>query len=559
MIGTIRRHQKWLWAIIITVTIISFVVFFSPTSNMGPSAPTEYGTMNGRSIRRDEFIDAYHEAQLRYFFSNREWPDEVDNPRQRGFDINREARSRLFLIDKLKEFNIYVGDEVVAQRIAELFQDRDTRSFRPEGYERFVKERLGPKGISKKDLHRFLRHEVGIQQLVSVIGLPGRLVTTNEAIALFQTENEQLATQAGFFSTSNYLAKVIPDPRAIGEFYTNRQALYRFPNRMQLNYVKFEITNFFAHADQKIAEDTNLTFKIENFYQQQGTDAFKNAADQVLTAEAAKEKIKSDIRRDYALIEARRKANEFATELFDLSPARAENLTSLAAKHNLMVQETPPFAQRESPPNLKVPEQFNKVAFNLTEQEPFGIPVVAEDGVYVLALKRKVPSELPPFEVIREQVTSGYLNYHASALARQAGSNFVERATNALAQSKPFEVICQEANVPLETPPLFSITTRSLPEIEKRVSLNEFKSVALALTPGHLSPFVPTREGGFVLYLKAKVPVTADKIKSDFPDFLRDLRLTRQYQVFNEWFRKEADKAKVFPPEAPAPGPEGGG
>ena len=30
MFGTIRRHQKWLWIAVSTVTIISFVAFFSP-------------------------------------------------------------------------------------------------------------------------------------------------------------------------------------------------------------------------------------------------------------------------------------------------------------------------------------------------------------------------------------------------------------------------------------------------------------------------------------------------------------------------------------------------
>src|ERR1700682_4350617 len=100
MIGTIRRHQKWLWAIIITVTIISFVVFFSPTSRMGSGrSHAQYGTLNGHPIRREEYIVAYHEPQLRYFFTNREWPEEDAKGRQRGFDMNRETRSRLFLID----------------------------------------------------------------------------------------------------------------------------------------------------------------------------------------------------------------------------------------------------------------------------------------------------------------------------------------------------------------------------------------------------------------------------------------------------------------------------
>jgi len=47
MFGTIRKHQTWLWAIIITLTIISFVIYFGPQSRVsqgradrGPAAPS---------------------------------------------------------------------------------------------------------------------------------------------------------------------------------------------------------------------------------------------------------------------------------------------------------------------------------------------------------------------------------------------------------------------------------------------------------------------------------------------------------------------------------------
>lgn len=557
MIGTIRRHQKWLWAIIITVTIISFVVFFSPTSKMGSGRTAEYGTLNGETIRRDQYLAAYREAQLRYFFTNREWPDENASGRQRGVDMNRETRARLLLIQKLKEFKMEAGDDAVAQRISELFQDRDSRTFRIEAYQRFVKERLNPKGISEVDLQRFLRHEVGVQQLIAVVGLPGRLVTTNEALTLFSSENEQFATQIAFLSASNYLGQVTADPKSIGEFYTNRQALYRLPNRLQVNYVKFDVTNFFPFADQKMLEDTNLTAKIQGFYQQQGPQSFKDPAGNPLPPAFAQEKIKADIRREYALIEARRKANAFASELFDIVPPRVENLPALAARHNLPVLETAPFSQRETPPGLKVTEQFTKVAFNLSDQEPFGPPVLAEDGVYVVGLKQKIPSELPPFEAIQEKVSSDFGNFQAAQLARQAGSNFLAQATNATAQGKTFEAVASELQVNVQSLPLFSLATRSLPGVEDKINLNELKSVVSTLTPGKISGFMPTRDGGFVLFLKERVPVSPGQIEKEFPEFLQDLRMSRQYQVFNEWFRKEAEKARILGdasgPSGPAP------
>src|SRR6266446_4095535 len=53
MFGTIRRHQTWLWAVIITITIISFVIFFGPQSRFnssGRETSVYYGSINGQPV-----------------------------------------------------------------------------------------------------------------------------------------------------------------------------------------------------------------------------------------------------------------------------------------------------------------------------------------------------------------------------------------------------------------------------------------------------------------------------------------------------------------------------
>ena len=60
MFGTIRKHQTWLWAIIITVIIISFVWFFSPYTKMHDSGgrSVNFGSIYGRKITEENFIHA---------------------------------------------------------------------------------------------------------------------------------------------------------------------------------------------------------------------------------------------------------------------------------------------------------------------------------------------------------------------------------------------------------------------------------------------------------------------------------------------------------------------
>src|SRR5690349_10089961 len=104
MFGTIRKHQTWLWAVIITMTIISFVYFFSPTQKMnGAGGATNYGTIDGKKITREEYADAQKEVYLRYYFSTGTWPK---NEKNSNFDPMRETYFRLMLIHKMDDLGI---------------------------------------------------------------------------------------------------------------------------------------------------------------------------------------------------------------------------------------------------------------------------------------------------------------------------------------------------------------------------------------------------------------------------------------------------------------------
>ena len=72
MFGTIRKHQKWLWAVIVTATVLSFVAFFNPSSRLsggggGHEGPGNYGSIAGEQITSEEFYGAQKEVALRYF------------------------------------------------------------------------------------------------------------------------------------------------------------------------------------------------------------------------------------------------------------------------------------------------------------------------------------------------------------------------------------------------------------------------------------------------------------------------------------------------------------
>ena len=148
---------------------------------------------------------------------------------------------------------------------------------------------------SVDDFERFLRHDIGIQQLVSVVALGGGLVTADDARYLYERDHEEFSTEAVFFSASNYLAGVpAPSPAAVAQFYTNEMAAYHVPERVQVSYVAFSVSNSLAKAEGQF---TNLTALVEDKLRQVGTNYVRFGK----TPDEVRARIRSELIRQQAL------------------------------------------------------------------------------------------------------------------------------------------------------------------------------------------------------------------------------------------------------------------
>jgi hypothetical protein len=317
---------------------------------------------------------------------------------------------------------------------------------------------------------------------------------------------------------------------------------YRIPERIQVSYVKFDVTNFMADADQQIAKLTNFSAMVDQVYRQRGTNFYK----ETLTVDEAKARIRAEMRHELATVAARKKANDFASDLFDMKPQRPENLAGLAQSNGLTARISAPFANDFPPDEIGPVKGFLTAAFALTPEEPFAGPIsspTSPTAVYVIALDKKIPSEIPPLERIRAQVEADSKLTQAAMLARRAGVQFALSLTNGLAQGKTFAGICTDAKVkPTLIPPL-SLSTRELPEGIEQVTLDQLKQIVFDTPVGKSSGFVPTREGGLVIYVQQRLPLDEAAMRAEMPAFMNSVRQARQNEALNFWYRKEAEKS----------------
>jgi hypothetical protein len=533
MIGTIRKHSTWLWIVIIVVVIFTFV-YWGSSSRMdsGRLGKANFGLIDGEPITKDEFGDAQREVYLRYFLTHGGvWPNQ--DTRTTGFDAEREIYQRLFFIRKLKEYDIEIDTHSVALAVDEEIL-RDFGRGAPNRLDAFVQQVLMPHAAAE-DVERLLRHDLGIQQLISVVGLSGKLVTSEEAQFLYEREHQELSTEAIFFSGSNYLAGVPAAPAdALARFYTNEMSAYHVPERVQVSYVAFGITNHFAQVEKQL---TNLTALVEGKFRQLGTNYVRFGK----TPELVKQRIREEVIRELASSDAQKKADDFDNDLFGMNPVQAGNVAALAKTNGLEIKITAPFDEETGPSEFDGGPNFAREAFRLNLEKPFpDQPILGRDAVYIIALYKRIPDEILPLNQIRDRVKADYKYRQAVLMARNAGEDFVRAVTNGLAHGKNFAGICADAKIrPVAVSP-FSLGTRELPEVEDHVTLNQFKQIAFTTPPDKVSDLSPTHEGGVVLYVQKRLPLDETRMRSEMPAFVNLLHRAREQEALNLWLNKEA-------------------
>lgn len=552
----IRRHQKWLWIFISAAVIISFVAFFSPTQQMQGGGPASdmratIGSIYGDPITQRQYVNALREAELDYLFRSGDWPEKDQFARQMNL-IESETRKRLFLTRKLKDYDIKVDDKAVAEWISTFFADRDTRRYNPEMFNRIMQVIRERRGMTEADFERYVRNQVGIEHLVAVAGAAGKLVTPQEIERALRQENEKIDAKIVVFPLSNFVAKVDASPEAVANYYTNAVARYRLPARVQLSYVAFPASNYFAQADQRMEADTNLNQQLDMAYLQRGPNFFTGPDGQPLTADAAKQQMREQMRTSYAMTEARKAAFAFAGELENAqvqpnSANPAEPLEKTAEKMGLTAQVTQPFGEFEGPTELPgLPESFARTAFMLTPEEPIlQEPKEGEEGVYVFALKRKLESAVQPLDAIREQVTEDFRRNEGLRLAREAATAFAAAATNAPGGAN-FEAAAQQAGLQVtDLPPMSRKPADPVEGLPALVDAGALRSAVMELQPGEVSPYVPTREGGFVAMVEKVIPPTDEEVQQALPQFAQEYRRRMAGEASSDWYSKELQAANL--------------
>jgi len=513
--------------VIIVVIIISFVIFFTPGIGGGGGAGEFSITINGQTYSREEVQAAADEIRLFYFLRSQQPPSNEA--------YNQLALQRLLVKRLTAQYGITVGNDSVVEWIRERIMG-GSGSFGGMTYDQYVSSVLKTGGFSAKLFEEFVRTEVGSEILRSTIGSSGALVTPAEARAAFIRANEKMPVELAYVANSNYLSRVIMNLDDITQFYSNRVAAYRSPERLQVSYVRLATSNYVAEAEQSLSADSGFEVLVEAGYLQR-SNLFMG-----IEIEAAKQQVRQEFIDQEAFKIAQRKAYDFVNTYYDLEPKTTAVLNEAAQKIGLSAQQAPPFGRSETPQGVGAGPEFVSAAWELSRDSAFSIPVTAPDGYYAICFEGKIPGSIQPFADVKDRVEKEYREDRARTLAQEAADAFYAAATNAVANGQSFTNLAQLSG--LTTASLPNLTLSSVDEmgsINLPIPARQIPGMAYNQEPGTVSRPQFAAEGLVLLNASKRSDPTAEEIESGMKEYVETMRNSRSMSAYGEWLvRQEA-------------------
>jgi len=258
------------------------------------------------------------------------------------------------------------------------------------------------------------------------------------------------------------------------------------------------------------------------------------AEEKYKTFEEVKDQILQTLKKEKAVAEASRKADDAFYSLF-----RSRDIEKYSREKDIPIKTTGLFKEGDEVPEVGRDPSFHSSAFSLKVGEIS--PVVhIPPNYYILKLVERKESRIPSLEEVKEEVVRKVAGKKAEEKARQTA----EEILNQIRSGKEIREILKEKGHSLEETGLFNRAGGVIPKIGPA---GEWMTSLVSLTEKTPLPKEPfrTKEGFFVVRFLAAEPADPKKFESVRKDLEKRLIFQKQEGFFRNWLEHLRSKAKI--------------
>lgn len=543
----LRKYAPWILAGVLLLLLPGFVLLFSPTASV-KAQRSQLPTIGGKPVNFAEFQNARNAVMTDIILSKGRQPPHTA---QLDDDLNMAATQRLVLMRKARELDVRVSDDDLIRQIRGFpILLNDQKQFDPDRYQRYMAY-LNNLGISETQFENAVRGELMLSRLRALVGMAAKVTPTELQLAYAPRHERTTIDYVEFNAADRKDPFDIKDDEARA-FYTQNQEKFRKPAMIKIRYAYFTISD--AKKSIKLGDD-----EIAEFYDR-NKEKYLDATKQPKPLAEVKDEVKQDLLDLRADRLAGDRATGFSVKLVHEPGAARPDFAKIATDSGLTPQETDFFDLRGSVKGINAGQQFNQALFALGPDAPFSDPIKGEDGYYMLEYLADKPSEIPPFEQVKEQVIDRMRRQRAYEAVVKQGRELNTKVKDAVAAGKSFTAACASLDLKAKTFGPFALAeeTTNFPDASR------IKEVALGMPTNAVSDFMVTPTGGLFFHVKERTPPSPEDFEKNKNQLAAQLLEANREALFQDWANsvlraEQVDykrKARPPQPEPPVEEPE---
>ena len=494
MINVLRKYQQPVMILITIIIIIAFGWFFTP-GNRSKAAPDRKIQIYGRSYTQAELERKGLTFSVAMYAGLKDLIIGLTLGNPNGEQAGSDFIVNSFVLDhEAKRLGITVDDSEVADAIEKLPRFQTNSAFDPEKYRLFEENVLRPKGFTAERLHELVRDQIRLQKLVTLLG--GTVeVTPAEFRSEYVLTHQKMHVALVPLDLATFKAAISPTEEEIKKVFTEREKTYTSPEKRTVRYVKIDLSE---------------------------------------AEKASKGKDLMDARQRLA-----NRANDFGQDLLK----EGASFEAVAKTYKLEVKTAPEFSEAEPPADLETVPQAAATAFKLSEQEPLSDALPMGNGYCVLHLEKVTPSRQLTLEEAKPQVIDQIKTERAAAALTSKGNEVQAKITADLKAGKSFADAVKAAGQKVKDFPVFSLSEAQ--KLAEQPNAQEIVGNAVVLADGALSGWIPTANGGILVFLEKRDPIDEAQYQKDAATQIAALRERKGLITFLGWLQTRMQYANL--------------
>ena len=524
-------QSRLLWGTFLVVIVFSFVIWGMvwPSDLDQAEQANAAGSLDGAPVSHGESRAASLNTYLaRALTLGRE----IQSTPESDAILRQLSWQRLATLREANQMGIAATDDEVRGAIRANFAETNG-VFDPARYQAFLQNLIRPLGFSTAQFEQYLREEIQIQKMASLIGRQAQ-VTPLEIRRTFDTLLDTFAVEYVFVGPADVEQDVKVADADVRGLFDEDPAAFTIPEQREISYAAFPVADYLDETLEISDEDVQdyYELRIED-YTTTETDTNGQPREVVADLDAVRAGIVAALRRQAALEQADAAAAELAFRAIPDRDGTVPEFAAEADKAGRPAQKLAPFARFSVP----LEDGGAAVAAAAFELEPnaydrVSAPIAGTDHVYVLYLEKIHEPRVPAFEEVADQVREVARQKAEAAALAARGTAIQEAAAAGLADGKTFKQAVAATGVAVQTTEPFTGLSGSSATNEVVQTLVQ---AVVSYNPGEVTDPVPHADGLVVAYVKARTaadPATFDSYQSEIASAIR----TRRGQgLFRDW------------------------